>query len=284
VPIFLALLTERTKRARIGSNIYILPLHNAPQLAQETSVLDQLSGGRLDVMVGAGHNPKEFAAFGMSPKTRPSRMEEGLTVLKRCWTERPFSFRGEYYSLQDFAVYPEPCQKPHPPLWVAATSEAAARRAGRHGAGLTGGTADPAVYRAYLEELGRHGFDTTAAGISRTWSIYTTQEDPEQIWQRYRGLYHERWDFYDRIRADMGDPPVSVGLTGHGKGDVHRGKELIGSPEQVIEVLQRACAEAPLTRIIHSFAAGIPRDEARKSLELFAEAVAPVVKSWRRPR
>lgn len=153
MPVFLTLLTERTRTARIGSYVYILPLHNAAQLAQETAVLDQVSGGRLDVTVGAGHNPAEYRAWGFSPKTRPSRMEEGLQVLKLAWTQRPFSYHGRYYDLENLEIAPEPLQKPHPPLWVAATTPAAAERAGRHGAHLHGASVDPAVHAAYLRGL-----------------------------------------------------------------------------------------------------------------------------------
>jgi alkanesulfonate monooxygenase SsuD/methylene tetrahydromethanopterin reductase-like flavin-dependent oxidoreductase (luciferase family) len=88
------------------------------------------AAGRLDVTVGAGHNPAEYLAWGYSPKTRPSRMEEGLEVLKLAWTQRPFSFKGRYYDLENIHVAPEPLQKPHPPLWVAANF-AAGGRAGR---------------------------------------------------------------------------------------------------------------------------------------------------------
>ena len=64
IPVFLALLTERTKTTRIGSYTYVLPLHNAAQLAQETAVLDHLSEGRLDVTVGSGHRAFEYRSFG----------------------------------------------------------------------------------------------------------------------------------------------------------------------------------------------------------------------------
>ncbi|MDF5752241.1 LLM class flavin-dependent oxidoreductase [Spongiactinospora sp. TRM90649] len=57
-------------------------------------MLDHLSEGRLDVTVGSGHSPAEYRALGYSPKTRPSRMEEGLEVLKLAWTGEPFTHTG----------------------------------------------------------------------------------------------------------------------------------------------------------------------------------------------
>lgn len=280
VPVFLALLAERTRTARIGSYVYILPLHNAAQLAQETAVLDHLSDGRLDVTVGAGHNPAEYGAWGFAPKTRPSRMEEGLRVLKLAWTQRPFSFHGRYYDLTDLCVTPEPLQRPHPPLWVAATTPAAAERAGRHGAHLHGASVDPAVHAAYLRGLRASGHPAAAARISNPWSITVTREDPQKVWARNRALYFERWDYYRRIRGAMGDADLHYGLAP--AADAYRDRELIGDAEAVLHTLRGFRDSLPLTDIVHAGPAGglDVRGEAYRDLKRFAEQVLPELKRW----
>lgn len=279
VPIFLALLAERTTRARIGSYTYVLPLHHAAQLAQETAVLDQLSRGRLDVCVGAGHRSLEYEALGYLPKTRPSRMEEGLDVLKLAWTERPFSYKGRYYDLKNITVAPEPLQKPHPPLWVAATSAPAAERAGRHGAHLHGASVDPEFYAAYFRGLAAAGFDRSAMRISNPWSITVTDEDPAAVWERNKALYCARWDFYRTIRQAMGDHDIKYGLP---PAEGYRDNELIGSADFVLETLRGFADKMPLTDIVHSGpAGGIPiREEAYPSLQAFAAKVLPEIKRW----
>ncbi|MBK7249430.1 MAG: LLM class flavin-dependent oxidoreductase [Gammaproteobacteria bacterium] len=280
MPVFLTLLAERTKTARIGSYVYILPLHNAAQLAQETAVLDHLSEGRLDVTVGAGHNPAEYRAWGYDPRTRPSRMEEGLEVLKLAWTRRPFSYHGRYYDLQDMQVVPEPMQKPHPPLWVAATSPVAAERAGRHGAHLHGASVDPAVHAAYLRGLHASGHPVDEARISNPWSITVTREDPEKVWKRNEALYFERWDYYRRIRSQMGDADLQYGLTPGA--NAYRDHELIGDADAVLHTLRTFRDTLPLTDIVH---AGPPggldiRGEVYPRLKDFAEQVLPELKRW----
>jgi alkanesulfonate monooxygenase SsuD/methylene tetrahydromethanopterin reductase-like flavin-dependent oxidoreductase (luciferase family) len=279
VPVFLALLIERTRSVRIGSYTYLLPLHNAAQLAQETAVLDHLSDGRLDVCVGAGHRPLEYSAFGFSPKSRPSRMEEGLQVLKLAWMERPFSFQGRYYDLKNLTVTPEPLQKPHPPLWIAATSIAAAERAGRYGAHLHGASTEPAFHDAYLRALVAAGHDRAQARISNGWSITVTREDPNKVWERNKQLYFERWDFYRTIRAEMGDPEIAFGLPAI---EGYRGNELIGSADVVLGQLHSFASRLPLTDIVHAGpASGIPiRGEAYESLKAFADDVMPEIKAW----
>jgi alkanesulfonate monooxygenase SsuD/methylene tetrahydromethanopterin reductase-like flavin-dependent oxidoreductase (luciferase family) len=281
VPIFLAVLAERTKTARIGSYTYVLPLHHAAQMAQETAVLDHLCQGRLDVCVGAGQRPKEFVAWGYNPKTRPSRMEEGLEVLKLAWTKRPFSYKGKYYDLQDITVTPEPFQKPHPPLWVAATAPAAAERAGRHGAGLHGSSVDPEFHAAYFRGLAQAGIDKSQARISSPWSVTVTDEHPDKVWERNKKLYFERWNFYNTIRAEMGDKELSYGLEQQ-DGEAFRGNELIGDAATVTETIRKLAHAMPLTDVVHSGpAAGIDiREEAYPSLKKFAEKVLPEIKRW----
>ena len=279
VPIFLTLLAQRTKSVRIGSYTYVLPLHHAAQLAQETAVLDHLSEGRLDVCVGAGHRAAEYEALGFSPKTRPSRMEEGLDVLKLAWTERPFSYHGRYYDLKNITVTPEPCQRPHPPLWVAATSAAAAERAGRHGAHLHGASVDPEFHAAYFRGLATAGKDKSQTRISNPWSITVTDEKPDRVWERNKQLYLQRWDFYRTIRAGMGDLDIKYGLP---PAENYRDNELIGDADFVLQTLRGFVNALPLTDIVHAGpAGGIPiRTEAYLSLKAFADRVLPELKRW----
>ncbi|GAB3462744.1 LLM class flavin-dependent oxidoreductase [Actinophytocola sediminis] len=280
VTVFLTLLAERTSTARIGSYCQILPLHHAARLAQELAVIDHLSDGRLDVTVGSGHRALEYVAFGHSPKTRPSRMEEGLQVLRKAWTERPFSFTGRYYDLTDITVTPEPLQRPHPPLWVAATAPPAAARAGRHGANLHGASVDPAFHAAYLDGLAQAGVDPATRRISNPWSMTVTDEPPDAVWERNKELYFQRWDFYRQIRLEMGDPDLDYGLAPGP--DAYRDFELIGDADTVLGTLRAVTDTLPLTDIVHSGpTAGVSiRDEAYADLKRFADRVLPELHGW----
>ncbi|OLF13913.1 hypothetical protein BLA60_01640 [Actinophytocola xinjiangensis] len=278
--VFLTLLAERTSTARIGSYTYVLPLHNAARLAQELALIDHLSDGRLDVTVGSGHRALEYVAFGHSPKTRPSRMEEGLQVLLKAWTERPFTFTGRYYDLKDITVTPAPLQQPHPPLWVAATAPPAAARAGRYGANLHGASVDPAFHQAYRDGLAEAGVDPATRRVSNPWSITVTDEKPEAVWERNKELYFDRWDFYRQIRIEMGDPDLDYGLTPGP--DAYRDFELIGDADTVLGTLRGFADTLPLTDIVHSGpTGGVPiREEAYGDLKRFADRVMPELKRW----
>jgi alkanesulfonate monooxygenase SsuD/methylene tetrahydromethanopterin reductase-like flavin-dependent oxidoreductase (luciferase family) len=280
LPVFLTLLAERTRRAGIGAYVYILPLHNPAQVAQETAVLDHLCGGRLEVTVGIGHRAAEYRAFGLDPRTRPSRMEEALEVLRRAWSGEPFDHAGRYYRLEGVQVQPPPLQQPHPPLWVAATTVRAAERAGRHGLHLAAASADPEVYGAYRRALAASGHDPAAFRTSNPWAITPTDEPPARVWERNRKLYFYRWDFYRRIREEIGDPMLNYGLAP--APEQYRDNELIGSPQQILATLEPLVRKLGLTDLVlFGPASGIDlRSEGYASVKRFADDVLPVLKSW----
>jgi hypothetical protein len=108
------------------------------------------------------------------------------------------------------------------------------------------------------------------AQISKPWSITTTYEDPEVVWDRYADLHIERWSFYSKIRAEMGDPELTLQVGKETK--PYRHNELIGSPEQIVEKLQEVREKLPFTRLVTDATAGIPvREVTYPSLKLFAD-------------
>ena len=107
-----AAIAARTRRIRIRLALVLLPLKHPVQVAEDAAVLDIISGGRLEVVVGAGYVPGEFEGYGISIKQRPSRMEEAVEIIKRCWSEEEFSHTGKHWTLRNVRVMPKPLQQP----------------------------------------------------------------------------------------------------------------------------------------------------------------------------
>ena len=122
-----------TKRIKIGTCALLLPLHNAVRVAEDAAVVDNISNGRFILGVGMGYNREEFNGFGIPMNQRPSRMEEGINVIVKSWTENNFSYVGKRYRFSNLNVTPKPVQKPHIPIYIGAVEEPAIRRAGRLG-------------------------------------------------------------------------------------------------------------------------------------------------------
>jgi alkanesulfonate monooxygenase SsuD/methylene tetrahydromethanopterin reductase-like flavin-dependent oxidoreductase (luciferase family) len=177
-------------------------------------------------------------------------------------------------------VRPEPLQRPHPPVWLAATAAAPAERAGRHGLNLAAASGDKAVFETYREALLAHGHDPAAARVSNAWSITVTDEDPEAVWARNREHYHHRWDYYRKIRAEIGDADLDYGLDPGA--DAYRANELIGDADTALATLEPFVRDFGLTDLVlfgpHP---GIDlRGEGHESLSRFAEQVLPTLHSW----
>ena len=133
--LFASALAMRTKVIRIGFAVVQMPFHHPVRLAVQLSLLDNLSKGRIDVGVGKGtvYNEYEFVGHGLRSGDSRARMEEAMEILRRIWTEAPFSFEGEYYNLSLPELRPRPVQQPGPPLWRSVISPGSFEECGRLG-------------------------------------------------------------------------------------------------------------------------------------------------------
>src|ERR1700757_233066 len=99
--LFLTAATQRTRRIRLGPLVYLLPLYDPLRLIEEVAMLDQLSGGRLELGVGRGVSPYELRNFGVDPKNSRAMFDEALAVLLAGLTQEQLSFAGAHYHYRD---------------------------------------------------------------------------------------------------------------------------------------------------------------------------------------
>jgi probable F420-dependent oxidoreductase len=163
---YLATVAALTERIRISAFVHNNDLRHPAVLAQDLASLDVLSGGRLDVAIGAGWNEPEYAAIGLPFDPigiRQARLTEAIAVIKGCFGPEPFSFQGEHYTIADYDAYPKPVQQPHVPFFIGGggrrTLELAAREADIVGLApriLSGQRADPnsITWAATEEKIG----------------------------------------------------------------------------------------------------------------------------------
>ncbi|MBS2535260.1 TIGR03621 family F420-dependent LLM class oxidoreductase [Catenulispora sp. NF23] len=117
----LAQVAAVTERLRVGTFVLNNSLRHPAVLAQELATLDRLSDGRLEIGIGAGWNKPEYDAIGIPFEpvgVRIKQLTEAIAVIKGSFTEGPFSFAGEYYTITDLADIPAPVQRPHPPFFL----------------------------------------------------------------------------------------------------------------------------------------------------------------------
>jgi probable F420-dependent oxidoreductase len=271
----LAALATRTRVARLGTAVILAPFQHPVRFAEDVAVVDQLSGGRLEIGVAPGYRVEEFAAFGVSRRERGTRTDELIEIARLAWTGEPFTYRGRHWSFDRVQVTPTPCQRPGPPLLVGGASEAAARRAGRLGCLFTPDSFAPrAVFDRYRETLIEHGHDPAAFPIATNRMIYVA-EDPEAGWEevKHHFLYvHNRYREWFAAAGDhaASGPPLADADA------LPRDLYLVGTPAQVVEEIEAMRRRLPFERLYFwARPPGLSIERSSRSLELFARHVMP---------
>ena len=137
--VFLTAAAARTTRIRIGHGVVLLPskFNHPIRIAERAAALDIISDGRLEF--GTGRSSQyEQAGFEIDPEQSRDMWQESLEMVPRMWTEDPFEHRGRFVSVPPRSIIPKPLQKPHPPMWMAATSPQSWELAARNGIGILG--------------------------------------------------------------------------------------------------------------------------------------------------
>jgi probable F420-dependent oxidoreductase len=130
----MATVAAATSTLRVSAFVLNNDLRHPAVLAQDLASIDVLSGGRVDIAIGAGWNKPEYDAIGIAfdpTPVRQARLAESITVLKGLFSGSPFSFAGEHYTITDYAAKPVPVQRPHPPFFIGGGGRRTLTLAGR---------------------------------------------------------------------------------------------------------------------------------------------------------
>ena len=115
--IYLSAVAQRTRQLRFGPMVYVAALYHPMRLAEEICMLDQLSGGRLQVGMGRGAVAIEQEIYGIDPETTAKRYEEARDIVLMALTSTKVDFAGEFFQVRDFPMVLRCLQQPRPPLW-----------------------------------------------------------------------------------------------------------------------------------------------------------------------
>jgi alkanesulfonate monooxygenase SsuD/methylene tetrahydromethanopterin reductase-like flavin-dependent oxidoreductase (luciferase family) len=187
---FLSYLAGRTSRIRLGTAVVVLPWHNPVLLAEQVATVDLLSEGRLDLGVGKGYRPPEFAGFCIPIEEATERFDEAMTFLRTAWAAADrFSHCGRRWQFESIVIEPRPVQQPHPPLWMGAGSFESIRRAAREGFNLLLDQIAPvdliiervAAYRGELGSLGR-SYRPGQIAVARALQIVRTEAERQSAY------------------------------------------------------------------------------------------------------
>lgn len=291
--VLLAAASQRTTRIRLAHGVVLLPPpYNHPvRVAERIATLDLLSGGRVDFGTGNSKSRMEIEGFGIDLDQRHAMSLEALTQIVDMLSLAPYpGFAGEFFSLPPRNVVPKPVQRPHPPLWIAASDDATIHRAAQLGLGVLthgfhGREEAQRIADDYYETFKRecvpigHAVNPNIASMT----AFYCHRDAEVARSRGRGAqnfatYSTR-HYYSFGRhvpgvTNIGDLEQKVTADYGGELPI-LGRPAIGTPEEIYEHLAEQAA-AGVDQIVLGHQAGrMSPAEIRESLELFGTEVLP---------
>ena len=234
----LARLAPDAEGLKLLTAVLLLTYFSPVDIAEQTATLDQISNGRFILGVGIGYREKELEAFGTNRRDRVGRFEESIAIMKRLWSGEEVTFEGRHWQVHDAKLAFTPVQKPHPPIWIAAQSTGAARRAAAMGDACLIGPQPSwedfsflaTTYREAVADLGRDSNGLVAANrsiaIARDRETAITQAIASG--EAKAGMYSS-FNMQERTAVDLG-------LGGSRKLEEWA---IVGSPEDCAETINR---------------------------------------------
>jgi len=265
----MAALAVATDTVRLGQMCTCNGYRSPSYLAKVAATIDVISGGRLEMGIGAGWYEHEYLGYGYpfpKPSVRIGQLEEAVQIMERMWTEEEVFFDGKHYRLQGAICSPKPLQDPHVPLWIAGGGEqltlrVAARHAAytNYAADLDGFVHKSEVLDAHCREIGRD-----PAEIVRSTNFNVVIAETES---GVEGILAEHTTMLSRfMSADEAEKRVD--------GLYRQAESTVGTPPQIVDKLRR-WREAGLGYAICYFPDAA---DDNRGYELFAREVVPALR------
>ena len=285
--LLLSAMIQRTKRLRVGALTFCLPWYNAHRWYSEVCMLDQLSGGRLELGVGRGVSPIESQIYGLkSIDESRERYRETLEVFFEACRSRVLNYQGKYYSYRDIELYLKPVQKPYPPLWFPSSNRESIEFTAKHGyhTALLAKLADCKPFFERYRELweqhrndpGRHNAHVAAPVLARTLHMVIAESDAEA--ERLGLEAYAKWaNHIHHLTRKLGRPDVHK-TEAYAEDSVQ--PLVTGTPRTALEKVSEVLRKTGANYLLGIFSFGdLAPQAALRSFELFAAEVMPKLKA-----
>lgn len=262
--LMLAAMAARTKNVRFSVAALIAPFHDPLRIAEDFCVLDNLSRGRVDLIVAGGYAPSEFAMFDVPIKERPKRVTEAVNTLKAAFAGKPFEYRG-----RTVHVTPEPFRPGGPAVIMGGASEGAARRAARIADGFV--PSEPQVWEFYRDEMIKLGKPDPGPGMVGNAQVTALARDHDSGWQAMGPYFLHETNAYGAWKVAAGeDTPYDMfpDVAALRAANFYH----VVTPDEYVAQLKAAPFAAAQ---FHPLCGGMPIDVAWESLRLFESEVLP---------
>jgi alkanesulfonate monooxygenase SsuD/methylene tetrahydromethanopterin reductase-like flavin-dependent oxidoreductase (luciferase family) len=279
--VFLAALSQRTRRLRLCPLVYLLPIHHPMRLAEEICMLDHLSQGRFEFGIGRGASPHELEALGVDSTRSQEMYAESFEIIQQYFKSKTLNFKGQFWSFTDVPVEMQPLQSPYPPVWYAMASPQSAVWPAQHGINAVCGGPIAALRKItdrYREEFARsntHQQRSPLLGINRFIVVAETDAEALDVARKAWPAFYEN---FIKLWRKHGTQPVNIKLPPNFDQVLEARQAVVGSPSTVASRLSEQIEEGAVNYLIGTFVFGdMPHAAALNSVGLFASEVKPAL-------
>jgi alkanesulfonate monooxygenase SsuD/methylene tetrahydromethanopterin reductase-like flavin-dependent oxidoreductase (luciferase family) len=276
--VFLAAVAQRTRRLRFGPLVWAMPMHHPLRLIEEICMLDQLSGGRLEIGFGRGSVPIELEYYGADPAAAQEVYAEAVELVLMGLTHKVLDFHGKRFSFSQVPMEIEPLQKPHPPVWYGVHAVDSAERAARRNLNVV--SLDPPAetrlsierYRTVWPQVHPSTTAFPKLGLGRFIVVAPTDAEALTLARRAYLVWHASFTHLFRLhgRSQSHPRPATFDLV------IERGQGVAGTPATVAEFLASQLDTTGCNYVVGQFAFGdLTLAECLRSIELFSTEVMP---------
>ena len=267
----LARLAAESGDLRLVAGILLLPLLNPLDVAEQAATLDVLAGGRFVLGVGLGYRDEENTAFDLPPE-RVAVFREKLDVVRRLLEGEEVTASGHGYRLEGARLTLRPIQRPRPPIWMAANSDAAVRRAARLADTwyVNPHTTLAEVERQLALFRAERGSEPDELPLMREACIAPTDEEARALAQPY--LAPKYAAYVDWGQSDVLPPSDTLRQEWN---ELRAGRFVLGSPETAAAEIRALRALGVTELVLRVQWPGMPHRAAMRTLELLASDVLP---------
>ncbi|WP_219835780.1 LLM class flavin-dependent oxidoreductase [Paenibacillus sp. R14(2021)] len=275
-PVILAAIAARTSEIRLLTTVTVLSVLDPVRVAEDYATLDHLCGGRLELIIGKGNDPRHYPLFGITEEEQWDSLAERYELLRRLWDEEGVTWEGRFRpKLDHVTTQPRPLQQPIPIWHGSASSTLSTELAARYGEPIFSSNSFHPMekYKAlidhYRERWAYYGRDPKDAVVGAGAGSLFIAGTREEALRRYR-------PYYEALQATAAAQHNKSPFTDL-EDTVANGPALIGSADNVIEKIL-TYREAFGHEVLSISVDGLTEDEQQEQLHRFAEEVVPVLR------
>ncbi len=261
-----------TDTMTIGTAILLAPFLHPVHVAEEFATLDQISGGRVVLGLGAGYRDNEFDAFGIPRRERAGRLTESIEIIRALWSCQEVDYRGRHYQVSGHTISVPPRRPGGPPIWIGAGGKPAVRRAARMGDAWFAPGNSP--YPSYLEKaLALHDGELEEVGKTREGreyplivELYCGRDDETAVQSALPYIEKEYYIYSEYEAISWQKSRIE---------DLVRNTFLVGSPATLISRIEKLRSLGFNHLVYRPFWTGMPPEVSVAGVRRFAEEVIP---------